>query len=213
MLEYHIKFYKGINMNKIILSMIATAALTTQMYAGGDITPIVEPQIHEEVEVLEAESPFYIIGKGMMILGDKVNHEESVLDGDQDFGFGIDLGYRIGNGFAIEYDFSYAKNDVLETREGHEAEEGRAEYYTSALALVYTYEATESLGIFGKVGYEYEWEKINKFDIDGHDDGFVFAGGIEVKMDESYKFVLEYEHSTIEGPKGDTVFAGVMFNF
>ena len=200
-------------MNKIVLSFVVTAALATHIYAGGDIAPV-EPQINEVVEeAVEAESPFYIIGKGMMILGDKANHEESVLDGDQGYGFGIDLGYRIGNGFAIEYDFSYARNDVLETREGHEEEEGRAEYYTSALALVYTYEATESLGIFGKVGYEYEWEKIKKFDIDGHDDGFVFAGGIEVKMDESYKFVLEYEHSTIEGPKGDAVFAGVMYNF
>jgi len=31
-------------------------------------------------------------------------------------------------------------------------------------------------------------------------------------MGHDYKFVAEYEHSTIEGPRGDSLFAGVMFD-
>ncbi len=197
-------------MKKVLLIAALSTQLTTQLFAGGDIAPV---EVNEqEVMEYETESKFYIIAKGLMVLGDTVNHESAVLDGDRGYGFGIDFGYRLGNGFALEYDFSYARNTVTETV-GIDVEEAKATYYTSALDLVYTYELTESLGIFGKVGYEYEWEKISAYDIDSRDHDFIFGGGVEVTMNESYKFVAEYEHSTIEGPHGDSIFAGVMFNF
>jgi opacity protein-like surface antigen len=71
----------------------------------------------------------------------------------------------------------------------------------------------ESVGIFGKAGYEYEWENNDDTDAHAYDYGMAFGAGIEVAMSESYRFVAEYEHSTIDGPKGDTVFAGIMYNF
>jgi len=197
-------------MKKVFIAAALSAHLTTQLFAGGDIVPVEvnEPEVMEQ----ETESKFYIIAKGLMVLGDTVNHGDAVLDGDRDYGYGIDLGYRLGNGFALEYDFSYAHNTVTEiTVDGEE--EARASYMTSALDLVYTYEATEALGIFAKVGYEFEWEKIKKFDIDNDDNNFVFGAGVEVAMNESYKLVAEYEHSTIDGPHGDSIFAGVMYNF
>ncbi|HHD78896.1 MAG TPA: hypothetical protein ENK98_04575 [Epsilonproteobacteria bacterium] len=64
-----------------------------------------------------------------------------------------------------------------------------------------------------KWGYEYEWEKIDAYDIDNTNHDFVFGVGTEIAMSEAYKFVVEYEHSLVEGPHGDSVFAGVMFNF
>jgi len=196
-------------MKKTVVSALLAAQLMTQLHAGGDIEPVVAPEV-EAVET--AESPFYVVVKGLMIFGDSVNHGDAVLDGDQDFGYGIDLGYRIGYGFAVEYDFSYSRNTVTETTDAG-VEEARATYYTSALDLVYTYELTEELGIFGKVGYEYESEKITAYDIDSDDDGFVFGAGFEVAMDEQFKFVTEYEHSTIDGPRGDSLFAGIMYSF
>jgi len=197
-------------MKKAFIAAALSAHLTTQLFAGGDIAPVEvnEPEVMEK----ETESKFYIIAKGLMVLGDTVDHGDAVLDGDRDYGYGIDLGYRLGKGFALEYDFSYAHNTVTETV-GEEVEEARASYMTSALDLVYTYEATEALGIFVKVGYEYEWEKIRNLDIDNNDNGFVYGAGVEVAMNESYKLVAEYEHSTIEGPHGDSIFAGVMYNF
>jgi len=195
-------------MKKTVISALLAAQLMTQLHAGGDIEPVVET---EAVET--AETPFYVVVKGLMIFGDSVNHGDAVLDGDMDFGYGIDLGYRLGHGFAVEYDFSYSRNTVTENKPGEEPVNVRGEYYTSALDIVYTYELTEELGVFGKVGYEYEWEKINALDIDNTDNGFVFGAGFEVAMDENFKFVTEYEHSTIDGPRGDSLFAGVMYSF
>jgi opacity protein-like surface antigen len=185
--------------------------LSTQLFAGGDIAPV-EPQIPEIMEH-EAESKFYVVAKALTILGDKVNHGDVVIDGDRDYGFGIDLGYRLGNGFALEYDFAYASNTVSEIEDGDVVNESKAKYYTHALDLVYTYELTETVGVFAKAGYEYEIEEIKEFDIDADDDGFNYGVGVEVAMNEKYKFVAEYEHSTIEGPRGDSIFAGIMYNF
>ncbi len=195
-------------MKKTVLIALLVAQLFTQVQAGGDIEPVMET---EAVET--AESPFYIVAKGMMIFGDSVNHETSLLDGDMDYGYGIDLGYRIGNGFAVEYDFSYSSNRIKETKSNGDVEDVKGRYYTSAIDFVYTYELTEELGVFGKVGYEWEWEKITALDVDSNDNDFVFGVGLEVAMDENFKFVTEYEHSLIEGPRGDSLFAGIMYSF
>ena len=96
---------------------------------------------------------------------------------------------------------------------GHVLEEAKATYYTHALDLVYTYELTETLGVFAKAGYEYEIEDIEEYNIDADDNGLNFGVGVEVAVNHKYKLVAEYEHSTIEGPRGDSIFAGVMYNF
>jgi len=196
-------------MKKIMIGSLLAAQLLTQLHAGGDIEPAMETA-HSEAH---AESPFYVVVKGLMTFGDKTDHETSQLNGKIDYGFGIDLGYRIGHGFAVEYDFSYSSNIIEEKKNNGEIENIEGEYYTSAIDLVYTYELTEELGVFAKVGFEYEWEKIDALDVDTTDSGAVFGVGFEAEMDESFKMVVEYEHSTIEGPRGDSLFAGVMYNF
>jgi len=198
-------------MKKQLLAVVFAAQLMTQLHAGGEIEAV-ETVKTEAVEA--EESRFYIVPKGMAILGDNIEQGDAMLGGDNGYGFGIDIGYRLGHGFALEYDFSYSQNTVTERREGHEAEEFDADYYTSALDIVYTYEMTEIVGIFAKAGYEIEWESIDELGIDSEDhDGFVFGVGFEVAMNETYKFVAEYEHSTIDGPRGDALFAGLMINF
>ena len=197
-------------MKKQVLTALIAVQLMTQAYAGGDI---------ETAEVLETEAPemeesrFYVIVKGLASLGAEAEHGEAILDGDVGYGIGIDVGYRLGKGFALEYDFSYAKNTVTERIEHHEPEEVDAHYYTSALDIVYTYEVTETVGIFGKVGYEYEWETIDELGIDSRDHGFIVGAGVEVALNEKYKLIAEYEHSTIDSPRGDSLYAGVMYNF
>ena len=191
-------------MKKILLA----TTLAIQLYAGGDIEAM---EINEAkiMETKEIESKFYIVASGMYMPGDTVEHEGLLLEGDKDYGFGIDFGYRIGNGFAVEYDFTYGSNTITEN-----TEESKATYYTSAIDLVYVSEITETIGIFYKVGYEYEWETISNFDIDSEEHGFVFGVGTEVEINETYKAVLEYEYSKIKGPKGQGAFlAGVMMNF
>jgi len=198
-------------MKKILLSVLLATQLLTQLQAGGDIEPV---EIHDQVmreHETHQESKFYIVVTGLVDLGDTVEHEGAYLNGDQDFGYGIDLGYRVGNGFAIEYDFTYARNTVIRVEDNLE-EEAKGIYYTSAIDVLYTYEATEHMGIFGKVGYEYEWESINEYNIDSQEHDFVFGAGVEIAMNESYKLLFEYEYSLIESPRGASVFAGILIN-
>jgi len=192
---------------KVWMAALLAGQIMTQAYAGYDI----EVAETEEVEV--EESRFYLVTKALASLGEEIEHGDALLDGAGGYGIGIDLGYRLGNGFAIEYDFSYARNRVTEKITGHEDEKVNAHYYTSSLDLIYVFEVTETVGIFGKVGYEYEWETIDALDIDSRDHGFIAGIGLEVGINERYKFLVEYEHSTIDSPRGDSLYAGVMYNF
>jgi len=204
-------------MNKKILTVLAICGLSAQLFAGGDIAPVVEPVVEvphvEEVSHDTHGSNFYVIVKGLTILGDDVAHGHDTLDGDQGYGFGIDLGYRIGNGFALEYDFSYATNTVTETDEAHHTHDADATYYTHAIHLVYTYHLTHTLGVFVKGGYEYETEEIEDLHIDSNADGFAYGVGLEYAVNDHYTLMAEYEGSDIEGPRGDAIFVGVMYNF
>ncbi len=190
--------------------------LVTGVYAGGQIEPPVEVVLDEHVEEHvehAAHSPYYVIVKGLTIGGDKVSHGADTLDGERGYGFGIDLGYRVGAGFALEYDFSYATNTVEETTATGAKHEGDATYVTHAIHLVYTYHLTHTLGLFVKGGYEYETEEIEDLHIDKNDDGFAYAAGLEYALNDHYTAVLEYEQSTIDGPRDDALFLGMMYNF
>lgn len=197
----------------MIIAGLSVYALTSGLFAGGDIGPqdiVTEEHIaHHETE----ESNFYVIVKGLTTSGDTVLHETNILDGDRGYGFGIDFGYRLGHGFALEYDFTYSKNTVTETDELNDKEEGDAKYYAHALDLVYVHHLSHTMGLFVKGGYEYEKEEIAAFEIDGSDHGFNYGVGLEWSMNDKYALVVEYEKSTIEGPRGDALFAGVMYNF
>ncbi|WP_294950867.1 porin family protein [Sulfurovum sp.] len=192
-------------MKKQLLAAALAAQLMTQLYAGGDI---------EKAEPAEVEgSNFYIVAKGLLIRGDEITEEEETRNGDTGYGFGVDFGYRIGKGFALEYDFSYSKNTMTAKKEGFEPEAFDVQYYTSAIDFVYVYEATETVGLFAKIGYEYEWENIDELDEKNTDHGAVVGAGMEIAINEDYKLITEYEHSTIKGPRGDSIYAGMMFNF
>ena len=45
------------------------------------------------------------------------------------------------------------------------------------------------------------------------DRGFLYGIGFDITMNESYKLVLEYEHSFIESPRGDSLYVGIMYSF
>ena len=158
------------------------------------------------------ELPYYIAVKGMYTLGDTYTNEEGIVeDGDAGYGIGIDLGYRIGHGFAIEIDGTYENGDVTFKEEGAEDVKETVKYYTTSLDLVYVYEIGAGFGILGKVGYEYEHEEVA--DETNNENDFIFAVGGEYEVNKEFKFVAEYEHSLIDGPKGDAILAGVMYNF
>lgn len=101
---------------------------------------------------------------------------------------------------------------------GHSAGAGHSlttdgNYFTYGLSLAYTMHLTERAGLLFKVGYEGENETINGLGIDTTNDGFTYALGAEVKLNKHYELVFEYEGSSIKGPRGSSLFAGVKYNF
>jgi opacity protein-like surface antigen len=200
--------------NKLVLSVLLAMQTSMTAYAGMNETEMEkayeEATCKSDIEMTEA--PYYVVLKDLYTLGDDVREGEAILDGDNGAGAGIDLGYRLGNGFALEFDLSYERNTVTERREGEEPREADADFYTAAIDVVYTYEVGEALGVFAKAGFEREWADLGELGSE-NDNGAVFGAGFEYAVDETYKFVMEYEHSTIDSARGDGIFAGVMINF
>ena len=150
----------------------------------------------------EQEAPFYVTVKGMYAFGE--DHEEE--KGDAGYGIGIDLGYELGHGFAIELDGTYENADVVV-----EERSFGIDYYATSLDIAYVYEITEHFGVLGKVGFEYEYETFG--DESNDDTGISYGVGVEYVINHTYNAVVEYEGSTIDGPKGDSVMAGVKVKF
>lgn len=166
---------------------------------------------HHNIEI--PHKPLYFIVKGLFITGDKVEEKDATLDAGEGYGFGLDLGYHLTEAFAIEYDFSYATNKTKEIKEKTISSQSTTTYYTSAIDFVYTFEIHHVGGIFGKVGYEYEKEINNRLNFNKDDFGLIYGAGIEAVINHSYKWIVEYEHSTIEATHGDSIFAGLMYSF
>ena len=212
-------------MKRELISTLLVATLATSLQAGGDIGGVVEfvnpdsainatevkkevvketPKVEPKVEKEKAEKDFYTVIKGMRITGDSTK----TLDADAGFGVGLDIGYRLGKGFATEIDLSFAKSDL------NTPTKNEASYKTASLALVYTLPITETMGLFAKAGYVKEQTKVNALNIDETDSGIVYSGGLEYKLNDNYGIVAEYEGSTIDDSiRGDSISLGVMYNF
>lgn len=165
-----------------------------------------------EEDVKDGE--FYIVAKGLYTTGNTVKESSDViLDGKSGNGFGLDVGYTLPHHFALELDTSYSKNDVTEKKVGEADTQATAKYTTYAMDVVYTYPIAHSLDIMGKVGYEYEHEKISELGVDLHDNGMVYGAGLEYHISEHYEAIAEYEGSAIDSVRGDNIYAGIKYVF
>lgn len=158
---------------------------------------------------------FYIVTKALMTTSESIKEGEHItLDADVGGGVGIDFGYTLPYHFAVELDTSYSKNRVTESEAGvEEKEDGIATYWTYAFDVTYTYPVTDLIGLMGKVGYEFEHESIADLDINADDSGVVYGAGVEYHISEHYEALVEYEASTIESPRGSSVYAGLKYIF
>jgi len=161
--------------------------------------PAPKPKPVVKKAVPKGPSNFYTVLKGISIMGDTYNCNCT----DSGYGAGIDLGYKLGNGFATELGLSYAKNDLNNVS-------GDVSHKTGALSLVYTYPLTDVLGLFGKVGY-----MIEKSSLDGSDNesGMLYGGGLEYGLGGNYAILGEYQATTIDSLRGDAASLGLKYNF
>ena len=183
---------------------IVVAPIVVPAPAPVVIVPAPAPKAKPIVKKPEPKGPsnFYTVLKGISIMGDTHNCNCT----DSGYGAGLDLGYKIGNGFATELGLSYAKNDLNNKT-------AEASHTTGALSLVYTYPLTDALGVFAKAGYMMEKEKVNGLNIDNSESGLAYGGGLEYGLGDNYAIIGEYQASTIDSLRGDAASLGLKYNF
>jgi len=155
------------------------------------------------------EEKVYVAIKGLVTNGDTIKDEDTTTKGTNGVGVGIDLGYRTGYGINFEVDYAYTKLDVTE-KTATEETTTTGDYHSISFDALYAYHINEPLAIFAKAGVEYEIEKIDKLDVDKSDTGFLYGAGVEYEIKENMALIFEYENSTIDGPKGYTLAAGLV---
>ena len=155
------------------------------------------------------EENVYLVVKGLVSAGDTITEEDAKVKGSNGRGIGIDLGYRTGMGLNFEVDYAYTKMDITEKSTAEEINT-TGDYHSVSFDVLYAYHINEPLAVFAKGGIEYEVEKIDKLDVDKSDNGFLYGAGIEYEVKENMALIFEYEDSTIDGPKGYTLAAGLV---
>ncbi len=176
-------------MKKIILGLTTAALLSSSSLFANEVT---------EAEHKEHGSKFYVIAKGLAVLGE----EKDGVEGDSGYGAGLDIGYKLPYHLSVELISSYAQNKIGEFD---------ASYITYGGALEYTYHAAKHVGVFVKGGFEIEDAEVENES--ESESGLIYALGAEYEMDSHYDLLVEYEGSTIESTRGASVFAGVKYNF
>jgi len=167
------------------------------------------------------EGEFYVVTKALWTTSETIREANGVeIEGRRGGGIGVDIGYTLPHHFAVEFDTSYSRNNLREKRiviegveEKLEIENAKGDYWTYAFNVTYTLPVTHTIAIMSKVGYEFEHETIDKLNIDSHDSGVVYGAGIEYHISDHYEALLEYEGSTIDSPRGSSVYTGIKYIF
>ncbi|MDF1878317.1 outer membrane beta-barrel protein [Sulfurimonas sp. SAG-AH-194-C20] len=170
----------------------------------------------EEMHLEEhaSENNFYVSTKAIYSLGASVEEEAVTLKGSSGGGLGIDVGYKLGAGFSVELDVAYVEANIVEKDKiTLEERTVKGSFTTSSLDVAYIHHVTHELEAFIKGGYEYEFEKINDLDVDTTNSGLVYAVGIEYELNHTSAIALEYEGTTIKGPRGSIASLGYVYSF
>ena len=188
---------------------LSALALVTLLSASAVMANEESTNSTENESFHHKEEKVYVVLKGLMANGDTIQEGDATVEGKNGKGFGIDIGYRTGYGINFELDYAYADVDITETTPTEETK-ATGKYNSVSFDLLYAYHITEPLVVFVKTGVEYEKEKISALNVDKSDTGVLYGAGFEYEIKENIAFIAEYEDSTIDGPKGYTVAAGLV---
>jgi len=180
-------------LKKVSVSAVALLALSQSVSASSS----------------EHAGGLYIVPKAVVILGDTITHHGHVLDGDAGAGIGIDLGYSFNSNFAVELAATYAEADV--TEDGHDTD--TAEYTTYGFNAVYTKTIVGHLRLLAKLGYSWEYERMDEFAIKETLSGIAYAAGFEYGIADNMEVVFEYEGAEVVSSRGDSLMFGLKYKF
>lgn len=191
-------------MKKIILSLLATAMITTGLMAGGSIAPIDEPLC--ETVFVETQKDLYI--------GGSVYGTQLALDGEIDWfstGFLNNISYGLGvqGGYVFlrNGDFSTAVEGRLGTTF---ASNGELDQTSAAIFVKPAYDFGVITG-YALVGYawsDFDVDYTDVFSYTVNDSGFAWGVGISGDVTDSVEIFVDYVLNSdiddvVELPYGD----------
>jgi len=179
-------------------------------------------------------SAFYVVGKYFSSTGASYKHGTNIISGGNASGFAADFGVGFGGHMAVELSVASGSGTFTETAasvsnrmaptlfnnasgatsgtssSSHESTELNATYSSVAVVGVYGIPVSDQSAFIMKLGGINESEKL---DVVGSSSasGAVYAFGFETKMGNHKEFVVEYEGTSVEGPRASTVLFGLKF--
>ncbi|MDT8447975.1 MAG: hypothetical protein RRB13_13870 [bacterium] len=176
-------------------------------------------------------SNLYVVGKVFTSPGQSYEHSGHRITGDTATGFGLDFGYKIGPSISAELAYSSGSGDVklgqaalvpsfrgsaAATTTGetttHEVTDA-ASYSSLGLLGVYSLHLGDKFAAIGKLGMVSESEDLGTVGGSSSSTGVVYVLGCEYKLFGHNELVLEYEDTTIDGPRAYTLFVGWKVGF
>ncbi|MDT8339766.1 MAG: outer membrane beta-barrel protein [Sulfurimonas sp.] len=154
-------------------------------------------------------SGFYIVPKAVVVLGDTIMHHGHKLNGETGVGAGIDLGYSFTPNYALELSATHAEADVVEDDHIKDT----AEYTTYGFNFAYTRILVGHFAILAKLGYAWEYEKMDKLHIKETLDGVTYALGFEYGVAENMELVFEVEGANVTSSRGESLLFGLKYKF
>ena len=192
----------------LLSTLLATSAIANQVENNEHVGEK-QKRLHEKHEKV---SPYYITLKPMVTNGGTIDEGSEVLTGSNAYGLGLDAGYYIFSQLAIEFSTTYSLNTVSKL-ESAETIDASATYYSVAVNIVYKQPIFHEFAIFGKLGYEFEEEIVDTFDIKENSTGIDYAFGLSYEISHHIGVLAEYESSTIDSLRGDAYFIGAEYRF
>lgn len=185
-------------LKKVIVSGLTLFAVSQTAYASSSS---------------EDKSGFYIVPKAVVILGDTIMHHGHELDGDSGVGVGIDLGYSFNANYALELSVTHAEADVTGEDHAHHIVTDTAEYTTYGFSAVYTRNIAGHLGFLAKLGYAWEYEKMDHLELKETLSGVTYAVGLEYGVADNMEVVFEIEGADVVSTRGKSLLFGLKYKF
>ncbi|WP_297481790.1 OmpA family protein [uncultured Photobacterium sp.] len=134
-----------------------------------------------------------------------INPSQAISIDKDDFAGGIFMGYNVTPWFAVETGYTWLGEVTLKNDDHHDA--GKIEQQVIDLVGKFTYQATDSLDLYTKVGGAWQFSRYKDKNISDRDDSLIATAGLgaEYHFTDSLSARAEYQyyHDMEVKPTGD----------